>query len=274
MEPIIYSHRHSSRDRELNLILAAREKKLKPGATYGPVIRDFLIVECCTGGKGAASINGKMFPLQKGDCIFLCPGDIVIHYADWQEPREGIWCEIDGMMVRDLLSQARISADQPFAPREAFEPICALIEEMLLLKNETDAGVELRRNALAMRLFGELLRFRAAPESRTKYVRQAITFIESNYFNPLSVAKIAEALGLDRSYFTTLFSRETGVSPHFFLNAVRVRKACALMRDGGCGISEAAEAVGLDPQSFARVFRQHQNITPREFLKRQKAGAE
>ena len=45
------------------LCYVARDENLTPGITYGPVIRDVYIVECCTAGYGSVIINGTEFSL-------------------------------------------------------------------------------------------------------------------------------------------------------------------------------------------------------------------
>lgn len=96
------------------------DRDLPPGIEYGPVIRDIFIVECCTGGKGAVIINGMRFPLKKEDCHILCPGDTVIHQADWKEPRTGVWCALYGLQVAAAVERSGVTPKSPFVPPDAF----------------------------------------------------------------------------------------------------------------------------------------------------------
>ena len=51
---------------EPSLLFSGRDDDLNPGDTYGPVIRDCYIIECCTGGYGSLIIGEKEFELKEG----------------------------------------------------------------------------------------------------------------------------------------------------------------------------------------------------------------
>lgn len=265
---MFYENFSNGRQREMQLAFCDRDENLPPGIVYGPVIRDLFVVDCCAGGYGTVTINGTTFPLQKGDCIILYPGDIVVHTADQVEPRYGLWCVVDGLMIPSLLARAGITSQQPFAPREAFAAIYAQIEEMMALRDESDSGVELRRSACVSRMFGELLRYSAPePDNRDKLIEHALQIIDARYDQDLKIGDIADTVGLERCYFSTVFKEITGMSPYQYITNVRLKKACTLMTEGHYKICAAAEAVGIAPESFARVFRQHFGVTPGEFVR-------
>ena len=89
--------------------------------------------------------------------------------------------------------------------------------------------------------------------------------MEMRYAEDLSVNDIATELGLERCYFSTLFKKKTGKTPHAYLNELRIKKACALLTDGNLSISETARAVGIDPVCFARVFKRQMGTVPGKY---------
>lgn len=248
------------------LCFCARDENLAPGVRCGPLVRDNYIVECCTAGYGSAVINGREFPVGPGDCYFLLPGDTVIHTADFKDPRSGVYCGIDGRQFGHYLARAGITSESPFAPPEAFEEITAQVEQMVQMREETDAGAELRRTACIYGILGALLRG-SASANKNVWVQRALGVMEDQYYQPLSVEQLASEVGLERSYFSTLFRQQTGRAPHAYLNSIRVRKACALMEKSGCSVAEAAASVGLDPQNFARLFKRETGKTPKEYIR-------
>ena len=261
---MIYEQFAQERLEEARLYYCDRDRSIGAGVHYGPVIRDIYIIECCTDGSGTVVINGKEFAVAAGDCFFLLPGDTVIHTT--KEPRSGVWCAVDGSAVGTALAQAGIDAAQPFAPRTAFHEICHAIEKMLVMRQDADRGADWRRTACIYEILGCLLRNETARSTHT-CVQQAIGYMESCYHTAISVADMARKAGLDRSYFSTLFKAETGSTPHAYLSALRVRKACALLWESDAPIAAVAEAVGLDTQNFARLFRAETGLSPREYRK-------
>ena len=239
-----------------------RDTEIPAGVRYGPVIRDIYIIECFTEGSGSVIINGREFFLSAGSCFFLLPGDTVVHTTS--ERRSGVWCAVDGGAVGKALRAAGITCENPFAPKEAFQDILASIERMLSMRDATDPGVEWRRTACIYEIIGALLRTSRGQVGHGS-VEKAIGLLESLYHTPMTVHEIAGRVGLERAYFSTLFKKETGTTPHAYLSALRVRKACVLLRETDTPISEVAAAVGLDDGNFSRLFRTETGMTPRQY---------
>ncbi|MBE5784131.1 MAG: AraC family transcriptional regulator [Clostridiales bacterium] len=245
------------------------DRDLPPGIEYGPVIRDIYIVECCTGGKGGVIINGNHFPIKGGDCYLLCPGDTVIHQADYQAPRTGVWCAIYGLEVAAAFARAGITALSPFAPPEAFESIYRETAALVDGISDTDGGAPLRCRAHIYGILGELLRHTPNPPQGNTAIEKALQMMEACYHEPLPVERMARAAGLERCYFSMQFKQATGQSPHQYLTALRMKKACALIRGGDFSIATIASAVGIVPENFARIFKKEMGVTPLEYRRKQ-----
>jgi len=242
------------------------DKNLAPGIKYGPVQRSVFLIECCVSGYGAIEINGVEFPITPRSCYFLFPGDTVTHSADEVEPRSGFWCSMDGLQIAGALKQAGISSSSPFAPPELFDEINSRLEEMYRTREENDLGADMRRTAHIYAILGALLRTSTVTDKNSS-VQKAIGYMETNYHMDLSVAALAGEIGLDRSYFSTLFKSQTGLSPHEYLTQLRVKKAAALLKDTAYSVAEISEAVGFDSGNFSRIFKQAIGMTPLEYRK-------
>ena len=264
---MIYENYTKEPQGELTVCYCTRDENLKPGTVYGPVIRDIYIVECCTKGCGSIIINGTEFTIKGGDCYFLFPGDAVTHTTDRKDPREGLCCVIDGLQIGEILTKAGISSTSPFAPKEAFDEITSTVLKILEMKEENDAGAELRRTSLVYSIFGLLMKHTSTVRDKNVWVKKAIGIMETDYLKELKVEDIAYEIGLERSYFSTLFKSCTAKTPHAYLTSLRIKKACMLMERQGFSVSQAATSVGLDPRNFSRLFKKETGKTPREFLK-------
>lgn len=244
------------------------DKNLPAGITYGPVIRDVFIVECCTGGFGSVVINGREFSLKKGDCFFLFPGDVIIHTAATENPREGYYCAIDGLQIGSVLLKAGITSTSPFAPPSAFEEITQSLKKIYEMRDDTDGGAGFRRTSLIYAILASLMSHSNANPDKNTWIKKAIGIMETNYHTCLTVEKIARETGLERCYFSTLFKAQTGKSPHEYLTSLRINKACALMKQRNMSISHIALSVGLDDRNFSRLFKKETGFTPLEYVKR------
>ena len=242
------------------------DENLEPGIRFGPIIRDTYVIECNIAGYGSAIINGREFPVRPGDCYILLPGDIVTHTASFENPRCGVTCVMDGLEVGKAIAQAGITSEQPYAPAELFNELTAIVKEMVKLRNHTDPGADLRRIGLIYSFLGCLLR-NSGPRVSSDWLSRIIGYVEANYYLPITVADLAEEACLERSYFSVRFKAETGQSPHAYLTALRIRKACTLMIQTRSSIAKTALLVGLDPRNFSRLFKKEMGMTPKEYLR-------
>ncbi len=251
------------------LYYCGEDVNLCPGAKYGPVIRDVYIVECCTGGFGTFSVNGTVFDVKPGDCYVLMPGDTIIQTADVKEPRRGFWCAIDGSMLHRVLKSTGITSQMPFAPKEAFDEVCELVRSLVITRHEDDPGAEMRRSAKIYAILGALMRY-SGESNKNAFIQKAVGIMELNYHQSISVEDIAAIIGLDRTYFSTLFKKETGTTPHHYLTALRIRKASVLLKQASSSVGDVAVSVGLDNKNFSRIFKKETGLTPCEYQNKHK----
>lgn len=262
---MIYEHFINRYREEPVLYVADWDRDIAPGAVYGPVIRDIYLVECCASGYGSVVINGVEYPICPGDCYVLFPGDTVMHKADLKEPRRGAWCAVDGLMLGQVFSRLGISSTAPFAPKAAFKEIYQHVDALVRMQSETDAGADFRRAGLIYSMLGAFMRYSASASDKHRWIEKAVGIMEARYHESLSVSLVADEVGLERSYFSTLFKEQVGVSPHAYLVSLRIRKACALLSRKDLPVGQIASSVGLDSRNFARLFKKETGKTPKEY---------
>src|SRR3984893_17791599 len=105
---------------------------------------------------------------------------------------------------------------------------------------------------------------------REKLVR-AVEYIQDQLDTDLSVAGIAQAVGMSPHHFTRVFKESTGQSPYQYVVDARVRKANELLTTGNFTISEAARHVGFADQShLTRHFKRVFGLPPKRLLSRRR----
>lgn len=130
----------------------------------------------------------------------------------------------------------------------------SLGEAMTLLKNECLSTME------------EWKQTKDAED--TKPIRKAKQFIHDHYAEPLSLNAVAAEVGLNPSYFSTLFKKETGSNFLDYLMEIRIDVAKELLVETDMSIGEIAEKVGYnDMKYFYKRFRQYTGVSLREYRK-------
>lgn len=92
-----------------------------------------------------------------------------------------------------------------------------------------------------------------------RHLLRAKDLADARYFESLSVADLAAAAGLSKAYFSRLFTRTFGESPHQYLLTRRLERAAALLRATDWTVAAicyavGAESVGSFTTSFGRMF--------------------
>ena len=105
-------------------------------------------------------------------------------------------------------------------------------------------------------------------------IKTAITFIQDNYFDNISLEDIADSIHISKSECCRLFKRAINLSPFEYLMRYRILKACDIMIKSRQdeSISELALNVGFNSASyFNKLFKKYVGCTPSEFKKQSKA---
>ncbi|CAM2822915.1 helix-turn-helix transcriptional regulator [Saccharomonospora xinjiangensis] len=106
--------------------------------------------------------------------------------------------------------------------------------------------------------------------SITRHLLRAKDLADARYAEPLTVADLAEAAALSRSYFCERFREAFGESPHAYLLTRRLERAAALLRTTERSVAEICHAVGLTSvgsftSSFTRTYGRSPTAYRREF---------
>ena len=99
-------------------------------------------------------------------------------------------------------------------------------------------------------------------------LRKAERFIRENYLKRISLQEIAYMSGLSAPYFSTVFKDEMGENLSFYLNRLRVEKACSMLKETENSVSEISVACGFEDQSwFSKTFKNHTGLSPCKYRK-------
>lgn len=97
-------------------------------------------------------------------------------------------------------------------------------------------------------------------------LRQAISYINENLAENLSLKAISRAIEMSPHYFTSLFKQSTGMSAYQYVIHCRMERAKHLLCRKDLSVSEVSQQVGFESQShFTNAFRKYTNTTPKMY---------
>ena len=255
---------------DLNLYQFGWERT-DPCHAYGPHIRNHYLFHYVISGKGKLFANEEVYDIGPRQGFLIVPGQITTYRADEQEPWEYTWLEFDGLRAHESIQAAGISGPKPVYTAAGREAGQRLQDEMLYIVNHGDADPihlighgflfleQLAACSATRRYFGER-------RLRDFYMREALSFIDQNYQNDISIEDIAAVCGLNRSYFGKIFRDTVGESPQEYLLHYRMARAAQLLKETKQPIGEIAPQVGYANQlHFSRAFKNVHGVSPREY---------
>ena len=227
-----------------------------PGHFFGPSVRTHWLLHYVVSGFGKFEREGETYHLGPGD-VFVIPPHLETYYeADWEQPWHYIWI---GFTAGDELPEI---LDQPVIRCAG---VGTIFEDMVRC-GKMENGRTAFLCAKIWELFSVLLECGKTEEG---YIKKALSFINAEYVRDITIKEVAEQLGLDRSYFSTIFKEEMGISPQKYLMNLRLEKAAELMLIYGEKPSTAGISVGYpDLYHFSKMFKKHFGLSPRQYQKK------
>jgi len=195
-------------------------------------------------------------------------------YHDWHEPRtlsRTVFFYFDP--ARLAMGPQLEFTDSSLAPRLFFED-STLLETALKLAALIESGGSEHRyaEALGVVLAHEVMRMNASRDSALAPIngglaawqrRKAVAYIEERLAESISLAELAQLVGLSACYFCRAFRQSFGMPPQRYQLAQRVERAKALLAKHAASVTDVGLAVGYnDASAFCTAFRRLTGLTP------------
>jgi AraC-like DNA-binding protein len=105
-------------------------------------------------------------------------------------------------------------------------------------------------------------------------IRRAVEIIRVEPQAAHDVDSLAREAGLSRAHFYRLFERSTRMTPHVYLNLLRMELAVKSVVHTDDSLSAVSGNLGFSAQShFTRFFRDHAGVSPSEFRQVARMGS-
>lgn len=93
-----------------------------------------------------------------------------------------------------------------------------------------------------------------------------IQFINENYNHITDIEQIAEHFFISKYHLCRFFRKNLGISLITYLNTIKIREACSVIKNGCANMTEVAILCGFNSSSyFCKVFKKEKGISPTEF---------
>ena len=243
--------------------------------------RQFWKITLITEGSGFFVVGDRKFPFRKNTLIITHPKELTtwdisgsrimlynILFDNTLIPAELQRAQDPYHLLRIFSPELDPDITAPWQIMNAGRKICALVRT-IHAEFESD---ELNRAAMLRLLFHRLLlllirqserKYRRHPEWTANYLQE---YVRKNYASAFSLREIASELRLSPEHLCRLYKARFGRTIRGEINALRIEKACELLRESDLSIPEVCRRAGFrDLSDFYRIFRAREKTSPRRF---------
>lgn len=250
---------------------------------------NLLEIGLCIYGDGEIILEGTAFPYQAGTLTVIPKNYPHTTNAANHQPNKWqyLFLDVDKLLTEFYPDNRRIS--ERLAYRISKCACCTMVQEhpdlALLVRQilkEMEAHEEFYREvtlgllrALVMemaRLNPELIeksdREERSRKSDILQITRALEHVSDHYDREIKIGDLAQLCHLSETHFRRIFARCMGVHPIDYVNQVRVKNACELLKKSNDSITEISSKCGFcSLATFNRNFRKFMGITPNEWKK-------
>ncbi|MDF2959124.1 MAG: AraC family transcriptional regulator [Paenibacillus sp.] len=257
------------------VVLFTGSSQTKPGHKPGPKVVDYYLLHHILSGRGTYTCQGTTYKLGTGDSFLIEPGKLISYVADEEEPWHYRWLAFEGERASLVLGEIGLSSQQPVVHTGRSRSVAVLYHQVQAAFQSRMANANLKATGYLHLLLAEYAEAlqpqqQSDPQQASgaeQIVQQAIHYLSTQYAEPITIELMAEALGYNRAYLSTLFKKQTGLTPVSFLLKLRIDKARLLLRERlELTVEQIASSVGFqDPLYFSKQFKRLYGVSPTDY---------
>jgi AraC-like DNA-binding protein len=234
-------------------------------------------------GSGEFAINGKWFPVRKGDVIVTRKGDVHDGISNDDNPFRMFYIGFDFVRalcdnlcyssmgeVFEQISSKKFICHNLLEIEPFFVGICReLINRRVFYKNYVACYAEQLILCTSRALMDDNQReccFQCDSNINDQIVYQIIQYIDINMENISSLSNLSQKLGYSYSHLSNVFKKKLGISIYQFYNEKRFGRAAELLRTELMTISDIAFRLNYQSlHAFSKAFRNYFGVSPSKY---------
>ncbi len=238
-------------------------------------IHDTYIIGVVNQGDRIISLSDCTVSISEGELFLIHPGQVHSCKPKSSARHSYMLLSIPSSTVQSIASQITEKHEEcpefscvQIKDKEASQKMIKLFSSIIQKTNESGIQIE--------SLFYDFISYLLISYSKEQFsipsihnqhesIVRACRYISENYGNNLSLKEIASVACLSPFHFQREFKKDRGITPHEYLNDVRIRESQRLLLKE-MDLKEIAYRLGFSDQShFTRIFRKTVGVTPKNY---------
>lgn len=212
--------------------------------------------------KGEGYFNGNK--VKAGQGFFIHPGNVHEYHSSNRNPWNYFWIILKGEKANEICKKHINYSSENGIFEYNFTPELLNLADSIFENGASISGMR----ALGYFFFIMSLHENIRVNTGNKYVEEAKKYMKIHFPYKITVIQVAEALNISDRYLYNLFVKQEGIPPKKYLSKLKINRACDMLRNSSCPVSEVAISVGFDDVlAFSRFFSKNKGISPTEYRK-------
>ena len=210
--------------------------------------------------------------LQANTAFAIFENDAVYYNSLPENPMHYFWIGFVGEESKHIMKYIGFSPEIPTIIFTHPEKIIAAFRKLFASWKEHDY-YEFTANFFSlisiMRKYNQQKTELNLLKSNNDLLELAVQYIRANLHNNIRVQDIAAELNIDRCHFSRIFKKNFSISPHEYINNLRLREAENLLLMGNYNVSQIVEILNFpDIYSFTKRFKKFFHCSPLQYRKK------
>lgn len=224
-------------------------------------------------GRRHLTCGGKEYIVGSGDLLMISPQEPHTCRQLDERPLDYRCLNIPVAIMEKTAEEITGTAFEPrFCSPVAYKSeLAPVLRELHGMIEAGEGG--LQKEELFFLLIEQVLEEHMAPAVKpgsiglSEPMQKVRDYLDTHYQSSVTLDELAQTVHLSKYHLIRSFTKEQGISPYSYLEAVRIGKAKALLEQGTPPI-EAAMACGFTDQShFTNFFKRLIGLTPHQYRK-------
>jgi AraC-like DNA-binding protein len=245
----------------------------KPNYHIGPRFIAYYSLHFVLAGQVTLCMNQEETTLTRGDLFVLFPHSIHEYYiTSCEEPAlKMFWVAAEGKQMPLVTRRLGLTLKHPyiknFFNQDLERSFFQFASEWKHLVRQDDFSLTQGFYSLLNQII-QLSKPMKAASPTDDWVATSIDYIHLYYKEGITVADIAEHVGIHRSHFSNVFHQKVGIRPHRYLTNLIMTEAMKIVQTTALPISHIALSLGYsDVYSFTHAFKRYHGHSPSSYRK-------
>lgn len=238
----------------------------EPGYCLRRTDYDNYLIMLMKKGECEVETQGQVYHAGKDQVVFI---NCHTPHAYWTTSGwEAIWLHFDGIQAA-AYHEAILNNGSPVLTLKNLYRFEKYLQKIYRLFREKDAVKEALLNNYIVNILTELLINQDMEHSENRsygIIEDTIAYIQDHLTGSLTLKELADHASLSPFYFSRLFKKESGYTPHEYVITARINHAKYLLKSSDISIKDICFSTGFTSESsFCTTFKKNTGNTPSEY---------